>query len=292
MNSKSVCIYYFSGTGNTEIISYLFCKEFKKHGVSTTIKAIEEVLKGNIPLDGKNYNLFGFGHPVHAFSAPKIFFEFIKRLSPVEKTPSFYFRTSGDPLCNAGATNLVRNILEKKGYDIFHESLLVMPSNVIIDYDDDLVKQLYVTAKRKIAKKVIEILQNEIRLPKQHIWLKIISYLFSKAASIGARYFGKYLYATANCNQCGLCIQNCPTENIYYAIESRKIKFGNNCTFCMRCVYLCPKSCIKNKYMNFFILKDGYNIKPVIKNSKLKGRYITETTKGYFKHFYTYLLDI
>lgn len=292
MNSKSVCIYYFSGTGNTEIISNLFCEEFKKYGFSTTVRKIEDVLKGKISIDKKNYNLLGFGHPVHAFSAPKIFFDFIKRLPSAENIPSFYFRTSGDPLFNGGATISARNILQKKGYEIFHESLLVMPANVLMQYDDELVKELYITAKRKVSRIVQELLQNKVKLLKEGLFLKIISYIFSKTASFGGRYFGIYLYTTDDCNQCNLCIQNCPTENISYEKETGKIKFGNKCTFCMRCVYLCPKRCIKNKYMNFLILKDGYNIKPILKNSRLKGRYIAETTKWYFKHFYKYLVDI
>ena len=291
MNPKKICIYYFSGTGNTELVSKLFCKEFRKQDAKADIIAVEEILKGNISINVKDYDLLGFGHPVHAFSAPRIFFEFIKSLPPVGVIPSFYFRTAGDPLCNGGATSTVRKILQYKGYKVFHESLLVMPANVLIQYDDELVKQLFITAKRKIFKIVKEVLQNEVNLQKNSPMLRIISYLFSKAETIGGKYFGEYLYVTDSCNQCNLCINKCPTCNIYKDNESGKIKFGKKCTFCLKCVYLCPNNSIKSKYMNFFILKDGYNIKKVIENPMLKGIYVTEATKGYFKHFYKYLSD-
>jgi len=292
MNPKKICIYFFSGTGNTELVSQLFCKEFTKQGAKTDVIAIEEVLKGRRLLNVRNYDILGFGHPVHAFSAPRIYFEFIKNLPSAEDTPSFYFRTSGDPLCNGGATSLVRKILQQKGYKVFNESLLVMPANVLFQYNDELVKQLFITAKSKISKIVREVLQNKINLQKDSLMLRIISYIFSKATTMGGKYFGKYLFVTDDCNQCNLCIHKCPTGNIYRDKESGKIKFGEKCTFCLKCVYLCPNKSIKNKYMNFLLLKDGYNIKTVIKNPKLKGLYVTEATKGYFKHFYKYLSDV
>ena len=213
-------------------------------------------------------------------------------MTPVENTPSFYFRTAGDPICNGGATSIVQNILQHKGYKVFHESLLVMPVNLVIQYNDELVKQLFNTAKRKIVKIVKDVLKNKGELQKNSLMLKIISYLFSKAETIGAKYLGKYLYVNDTCNQCNLCINKCPTGNIYEENQSRKIKFGEKCTFFLRCVYLCPSNSIQSKYMNFFILKDGYDIKKVIENPLLKGNYVTEATRGYFKHFYKYLINI
>ena len=292
MNSKNICIYFFSGTGNTELVSQLFRTEFENLGIKTDIIAIEDVLKGKSSLIIKNNAIIGFGHPVHAFSAPRIFFEFIKSLPSVEDIPSFYFRTAGDPICNGGATSMVRKILQRKGYKVYNESLLVMPSNVLIQYEDELVKQLFSTAKRKIIRIVKDVLQHEVNLQKNSLGLRLVSYLFSKAETMGGKYFGKYLYVTDRCNQCDLCINKCPTRNIYKVGESGKIKFGKNCTFCMKCVYLCPNKSIKNKYMNIFILKNGYNIKNAIENPTLKGNYVTTATKGYFKHFYKYVSGV
>jgi ferredoxin len=86
---------------------------------------------------------------------------------------------------------------------------------------------------------------------------------------------------------CGKCVRECPTGNI--SISNENIIFGNKCTFCMRCVYICPEKAISNKYMNFFVIKEGYNIQRVIDDPKIKGNFITHRTKGYFKHFYKYI---
>ena len=76
---------------------------------------------------------------------------------------------------------MVRKVLQRKKYRVFHESLLVMPSNLVIQYDDELVKQLFNTAKRKISRIVKEVLQNKSNLQKNSLILRIISYLFNKA---------------------------------------------------------------------------------------------------------------
>ena len=177
MNQKKARIYYFSGTGNTELISELFRREFKNQDVQMEIMAIEEVLKGKTQLGVKDYDFLGFGHPVHAFSAPRIFFEFIKTLPSVEDIPSFYFRTAGDPICNGGATTMVRKILQNKGYKVFHESLLVMPANVAFQYDDELVKQLYNTAKKKIIVNIFKIRERNLVLTNNYyLFIGIIDF--------------------------------------------------------------------------------------------------------------------
>ena len=77
MKPKKILIYYFSGTGNTERVSNLFLKEFENHGVQTSVIAIEDALKRKSLVLTKNIDIIGFGHPVHAFSAPRIFIDFL-----------------------------------------------------------------------------------------------------------------------------------------------------------------------------------------------------------------------
>jgi ferredoxin len=287
MNQKKICIYYFSGTGNTKIVSQLFCEDFIRNGAIAQKIAIEDVLNKKISLKIKNYDILGFGHPVHAFGPPKIFSEFIEKLPAIENINTFYFRTAGDPICNGGSTTLVRKRLNRKGYKVFNESLIVMPANVLFKYDDELIKQLYDFACKKSRLIVNQILNNQLNLQKNNLLVKIISYFFNKLENMGVGYFGKYLYVTESCNHCDLCINRCPKRNIIN--DNGKIVFGKLCTFCMRCIYLCPYKAIKNKFMNLFILKDGFDIKKVINNPMLTGIYVTENTKGFFKRFFKYL---
>lgn len=45
------------------------------------------------------------------------------------------------------------------------------------------------------------------------------------------------------CVQCGICVENCPTENI--AIENDRPRFGRTwCSGCSNCAIVCPEECI------------------------------------------------
>lgn len=46
---------------------------------------------------------------------------------------------------------------------------------------------------------------------------------------------------------------------------------------------------ITGRLYKFAILKEGYNIKPILKNDGIDKNYITKATKGYYKIFYKYL---
>lgn len=289
MNINKIGIYYFSGTGNTKLMAELFCKQFKINKINTDLIPIEDIIRKKRPVNIDKYDLIGFGYPVHAFSAPQIFFDFIYYLPKETKKKTFTFKTSGDPLFHGGATSLIRKKLKKKGYLVFHENLIVMPANIAIKYNDRLIKQLYNVAQRKIKKKVGEIINEKENLQKNNIILRVFTYLFNSMESLGAKYFGKYLKTSEFCTLCGLCIEECPTNNI--SKVKGKIFFGKNCAFCMRCVYRCPKNAISNRFLNFFIIKEGYNIQNIIDNPSIKGDFITNKTRGYFKHFYTYFIS-
>jgi ferredoxin len=108
--------------------------------------------------------------------------------------------------------------------------------------------------------------------------------------SVGAKYFGKYLSTTDACNSCQICVKNCPTGNII--IKEKELWFDKKCVFCLRCVYNCPQNALSNRYLNFMILKDGYDISKVIDNPDIKANFLSKNTKGYFKHFYKNLTHL
>lgn len=284
---KSIGIFYFSGTGNTEIVTNLLKKEFNEKGIDIELAKIEDFTRKKIAVNTEKYDIIGIGHPVHAFNAPRIIFAFVNLLPTTQDKKFFIFKTAGDFFIEGGATTILRNRLRHKGYNVFNETLIIMPSNMLVKYPDELSKQLYNTAVRKVKVMADEIISGKGKLQKNSISLILTTMIVSWFESWGAHCFGKHLRASQNCTLCEKCIKNCPKSNIYR--RGNKIKFGWKCMICMRCFYVCPEKAIRAIGFNYIILKGGYDIKKIIDNPDIKGNYVTKYTKGYYSRFYNYM---
>ena len=98
------------------------------------------------------------------------------------------------------------------------------------------------------------------------------------------------LKVTDACIDCGRCIDNCPTVNIRR--QDEKIMFGYSCVSCMRCISSCPQQAIVSRGFGFTVLKDGYNIRRIINNPDIEGNFVTAETRGFYRHFVRYILDV
>lgn len=296
-----ICIFYFSGTGNTEIITNLLQKELSNLNADVIVMKIENIIKKKIRINTEKYDLIGIGYPIHAFNAPKIVYDFIHHLEFGKGKKVFTFRSSGDPFLNGGSTKMMRNQLERKGFDVFNENLSIMPTNVFLQFNENLNKQLYQLAQIRIKKLAQDIIKRKVFLQRNNIILTFISTLFSFMESTGAKWLGKYMKISDSCIKCFKCVRNCPTGNIIVIDDGNgggdgsgdggddgsddTIKFDRSCNLCMRCIYECPTNSIHFKFFRFFEIKQGYNIKPIISNPNIKGDYLSSNTKGFFKHY-------
>lgn len=258
---KNIGIFYFSGTGNTEIVAGLLENEFKKFDFTSDLIRIEDVLLGGIKADFEKYDIFGIGFPVHAFNAPRIVLDFIKLLPKTKDKKAFIFKTAASPESLNDASGLrVKSRLSKKGYEVFHESLVVMPSNWLFGFDEWVQRKLCEEAIKKSKLIAAEIFEGKERIQKAGISARMFSFLF-RIESFGARFVAKDFSVLKFCNNCGVCVENCPTGNIYR--KKGKIKFGWKCLICMRCLYGCPKKAITPILWRFMVIKGGYDIKKV-----------------------------
>lgn len=63
---------------------------------------------------------------------------------------------------------------------------------------------------------------------------------------------GKNFSADDNCIRCGLCVRQCPQNNI--VLNKDGIIFKRNCMMCTKCIHNCPKNAIlykKEKYKQY-----------------------------------------
>ena len=195
----------------------------------------------------------------------------------VKKT--FIFKSCGDPFIQGGSTAQVRKTLQKKGYDVVYERMFVMPANVLVRYQDQLIKQIYNTAMKRAKIVVEEMLSETTKLQKNTFFSNLLTTAFSSMENFGARFFGKNLYVSGSCNLCDICINNCPTHNI--TKQKERIRFHSKCTFCMRCIYRCPVNAISPHFLKFFVISPWYEIQTIVDNPTIKDVYISSKTKGF-----------
>jgi ferredoxin len=252
---------------------------------------MEHVLQNKVQFDPQAFDLIGIGHPIHGFDVPRIVYDFVDALPKVKNKRTFVFKTAGDFISvNNGASKTTIKRLKRKGYNVFYDRIICMAPNWIMQYDDTFSKQLCYVAIAKAEHMAGEILAGKKRELKINLLLRWLTKLVSYGEDQGARQFGKALSVTDACIDCGLCVDNCPTGNIRR--ENGQITFGNDCLWCMRCVYACPQNAIASRGFGFCVLKDGYDIRAIIANADLEGNFITEETRGYYRHFVRYIRNV
>ncbi|NHJ48540.1 MAG: hypothetical protein FK733_12215 [Asgard group archaeon] len=288
--NKSIAILYFSGTGNTKAITDLISKELSKK-ISVTVIKVEDIIKGNRDFDVEQYDTIGFGYPIHGFDAPTIIYQYIKSITETSNKNTFiYFTCAGPVYFNSNSTLKLKRKLKKKGYNVFYERIFYMPANFLTPYKKEICKQLYNAAIPKTKQMANDLLEEKSRLRKDPYFLRLLfgwMYYFEK---LGWKFIGKDFKVRKSCNLCKKCINTCPRDNII--LKNNKIKFKMKCGGCYRCVYTCPENAIKGRLYNFCIFKDGYDIQSIIKDDKLKGEFITEKTRGYYRIFLKYLTNV
>ena len=289
-HSTTIGLFYFSGTGNTQVVAELLAKAFEQHGARVESARMEHVLQGKAQFDPEVYDLIGIGHPIHGFGVPRIVYDFVDTVPQVKDKRTFVFKSAADFIAvNNGASKSVIRRLKRKGYTTFYDRIICMPSNWAMKYDDAFSKQLCYVAVAKAEHMAGEVLAGQTRTLSINPFYRWIVRLVSRGEDLGARMFGRMLRVTDACTDCGRCIDNCPTANIRR--QDDKIAFGYSCVFCMRCIYSCPQQAIVPRFSKFCVLEDGYDVRAIINNPDLEGNFVTAETRGFYRHFVRYILN-
>ena len=284
---KTISIVYFSGTGNTEAITRLIAGEFKKQHKVEVIK-VEDILKRKVIFDPLRYDLIGLGFPVYGFNAPENMFELVDSLAGIQGREFFIYSTCAGPFyLNDIAAAGLKLRLRKKGAAVVYEKQFYMPANIGIKYPDELTKQLY-NAASVHARYMVDDMAGGIRKVREDgffpVLLRRFFLIWEKLAwpQVAADF-----WARKTCDLCLKCVRSCPRDNIF--VKNDRIRFRFRCLACYRCVYGCPANAITGRFFKFAILKEGYNLRRVINDDRIKGDYVTDKTRGYYKVFYDYL---
>lgn len=255
---KSITIAYFSGTGCTETVANGLQNQFTEQGVNVK----ETKISCNTASYIEKTDLLIVLSPVYAFSLADIVEKWITQLPHTENTPAVIISVSGGGEVSPNTACRIRSkhLLKRKGYDVFYEKMIVMPSNFGVETPDELSVRLINILPVKLKSITEDILSGN----SNTIQPKLQDRLFAAAGRVehfGAKFFGRFIHVSDSCNGCGQCVKNCPKENI--RIHNGKIKFGFKCIWCLKCIYGCPCRAISPGILKFSVLENGFDINRV-----------------------------
>lgn len=281
MKILTIC---FSGTGNTAKIAELYRAAFESEGAQVTELYLPEATEKIKELDLNEFDLLGFGYPIHAFNAPENLLKFVKSLpKPNENKKAFIFKSSGEPVRMSDVSSLkLIKLLSKLDITVTNEYQYVMPYNIIFRHSNAMAYKMWETAKKLVPVDCREILSGNARKVKRMFMGGFLAWVL-RIEHCGAHLIGKHFKVTDKCVNCGLCIKRCPQNNIKLT-DKGKFKFGKHCLICMRCVFNCPRDAIKPSILNGWRVNGAYSFKPP-ETEEPKSKHDDYCRKAYNRYF-------
>ncbi|WMJ86648.1 EFR1 family ferrodoxin [Anaerocolumna sp. MB42-C2] len=281
-------IVYYSGTGGTKRTAECFDKILKENGC---IGELERISTGEYNSSG-DYDLLFLIFPVHAFNAPAAVYKWIRLSDKVKNTKAAVISVSGggEVFPNRACRQSSISRLNKKGYHVLYENMIVMPSNWIVDTKEPLSVMLLQVLPDKVNNMVDAILRGEKRRTTPFVLDRIFS-TFGELEKIMAGFWGHRIKVSGSCNSCGLCSRVCPSGNI--TMKKGKPDFGHKCHLCLNCIYSCPGKNLTPGFAKFIIVKQGYNLDKLESKLPLTEKIdIEKLAKGYlFNGVKKYLME-
>jgi ferredoxin len=256
-------IYYFSGTGNSENVARWLADTASEKGIEVSLTNIAKTDRLAIPKPKPN-TLVAFCSPIHGFNYPPVMLNFILRF-PKAKNHVLLLNTRAGMLIGKwitpGLTGIafyfVALILKLKGYSIRAMFPVDLPSNWISVHpglNDRTVKFLHERNREKVDRFAQNVLAGgtDFRAVRELVQDLLISPISLGYYFIGRFFFAKTYYASAACDNCGLCVRSCPVKAIK-TVDKRPF-WTFNCESCMHCMSYCPKRAIETAHGSVLII--------------------------------------
>ena len=251
--TKKISIYYFTGTGNSRNVAVWISEIAAENGVDCRLINIAAIDRINIAKPDPEA-LIIFISPVHGFNYPPVMLHFIARF-PKGRNRVVLMNTRAGMLIGKfvtpGMTGIAFYIssllLKLKGYGIQALFPVNLPSNWISVHpglNSGTVNYIHKNERKRVRKFTHRILggSSDFRalLEFYDILLLPIAILYYL---VGRFMIAKTYYASSACNNCGLCIKDCPVKAII-RVDNRPF-WTFRCESCMRCMGNCPKKAIE-----------------------------------------------
>lgn len=283
-----ILLVYYTGTYNTRYLTDKLQAELETRGHEVDRV---EIRRGAQVADAAKYDMIGFGYPIYGFNSPLPFNRYVKKLSIQRGQKFFIYKNSGETfgMNNASSRILLRRMRRKKA-DFAGEYHFVMPYNIHFAFDKDFVREI-LDKNNKLMRIMLHNLEcGEVAKIKSNPAYNLA------AAAISIQKVGgnvnSFLYRVENdkCTKCGLCVKNCPEDNI--SLKDGRIKFGHRCDMCMRCSFFCPANAIDIGFLEGWKVNGDYHLAKLEAQGAPRQPYITAQSKGFYKCFIKHFAQI
>lgn len=233
-------VFYFSGTGNSQLAAKQIAAEIDDEVVSISqcLREKKEIFSSQRPLV--------IVAPTYAWRIPKVVEHWIRRTVFTGSQDAYFVLTCGDDCGNA--TAYAKALCAAKGLRFCGLAPVVMPENYLALFPTPDEAEAQAILARATSQ--IDALAAPIRAGKPFPENKTSFADKLKSGPVNPLFYrfcvsDKGFSASEGCISCGLCARRCPLSNI--TIENKKPKWHGNCTHCMACIGGCPTRAIEYK---------------------------------------------
>lgn len=242
---NKAAIIYFSGTGNTKYVANIMKSYFNGINIICDLVDIEKKV-----IDLSQYDYIVIGGPVFVERYPEILLKYIEENLSNYNGKCMMFSTQASDVVSSVFQHALKRL---KNLNITYCDFISMPNNfynfMFKKYTDDEEKRAIEAASKKARQMVKEFLEgkeSKIEISNFRVQLAEVGYKMTYP------YLRKWLMKKLSidrdkCVECGLCEINCPTNSITI---SPRLKIKDTCTFCQRCLNICPKNAFLYKGKN------------------------------------------
>lgn len=252
-------IFYFSGTGNSQLAAKQIAK-----AVGDKIVSINSLLKEGKEGSFHSERPLVFVAPTYAWRLPRVVTQWISQTRFTGNQNAYFILTCGGDCGNAAS--YAHRLCEKKGFAFSGLASVVMPENYLAMFptpDEAACRAILDKAKPQIAALAGRIKNGEPFLEKR---ASFAGRLLSGPVN-GLFYTfqvrDKGFRVSDACVSCGKCAERCPLNNV--ALVNGKPVWKGNCTHCMACIGGCPTAAIeyqtKSKGRHRYYIMEDENMK-------------------------------
>lgn len=232
-------ILFFSGTGNSEYVARKIADQtgFRLHSINDSLHKEEQAfIVSEDPLV--------FVTPTYAWRIPKVVEEWILSTEFSGNRKAYFVMTCGDD--NGNAEKYLELLCLKKDFKYIGCVSVIMPENYLAMYPVPEEGEAIQIIRRSDS--LITKIAEDIRSHRVFEKKKIVLSDRLKSGIVNTCFYRFFVHAkkftaSDSCIGCGVCVDQCPLNNI--RLQDEKPIWSDRCTHCMACICHCPTQAIE-----------------------------------------------